>query len=139
MQDMMAGVADVVRRNGRRLNLDGGRLDTRMVAKYIDDGLPMMWSMYSLPEVNQTITARSKDREQVADWDSYLDRISEARRQARRLRPSREMGHVCMIIGYNRETAEIAISDSWGPQYAERWITEEEAQAISQGRFVIVN
>jgi hypothetical protein len=38
-----------------------------------------------------------------------------------------------MIIGYNRETGEIAISDSWGPEFAERWLTLEEAEAISQG------
>jgi hypothetical protein len=38
-----------------------------------------------------------------------------------------------MIIGYNKKTNELAITDSWGPNYAERWITVEEAQAISQG------
>jgi hypothetical protein len=38
-----------------------------------------------------------------------------------------------LITGYNRETREIAISDSWGAAFSERWLTEEEAQAVNQG------
>jgi hypothetical protein len=47
-------------------------------------------------------------------------------------------GHVCLITGFNAETGEIALSDSWGPDYEERWITEEEAAAISQGSMAVV-
>jgi hypothetical protein len=43
-----------------------------------------------------------------------------------------------MIIGYNSKTDEIAISDSWGPQFAERWITTDEANAISQNEFTVI-
>ena len=28
---------------------------------------------------------------------------------------------------------ELATSDSWGPEFIERWITVEEARALSQG------
>jgi hypothetical protein len=42
-------------------------------------------------------------------------------------------GHVCLLIGCNRKTGELATSDSWGPEFAERWITLEEARALSQG------
>ncbi len=44
-----------------------------------------------------------------------------------------------MIIGYNRATGEVAISDSWGPAFAERWLTFEEAEAVSHGEFTIVH
>jgi hypothetical protein len=47
-------------------------------------------------------------------------------------------GHACMIIGYNEETEEIATSDSWGPEFEERWMTVEEAEAISQGTMQIL-
>jgi len=40
--------------------------------------------------------------------------------------------HLCMIIGYNSRTKEIATSDSWGKEFAERWLTLEEAAALSQ-------
>jgi hypothetical protein len=43
-----------------------------------------------------------------------------------------------LIIGYNRATDEIALSDSWGPSYAERWITADEAEAISQSAMAAI-
>ena len=58
---------------------------------------------------------------------------------ARRFRVDRASGHVCMIIGHNKQTGEIAVSDSWGPEYAERWVTPEEARAVSQGTFQVIN
>ena len=44
-----------------------------------------------------------------------------------------------MIIGYNKKTGEIATSDSWGPNYRERWMTEEEILAISMGEMLIIS
>ena len=37
-----------------------------------------------------------------------------------------------MIIGYNKATNEIAVSDSWGPSYAERWVPVEQMEQVSQ-------
>jgi hypothetical protein len=43
-----------------------------------------------------------------------------------------------MIIGYNEETNEIAVSDSWGKNYSVRWIHVHEAEAVSnKGGYVI--
>jgi hypothetical protein len=55
------------------------------------------------------------------------------------LKPDDTKSHVALIIGYNKETNEIAFSDSWGEQYKERWITLEEAEVICQGRFYAVS
>lgn len=44
-----------------------------------------------------------------------------------------------MTIGNNEKTGEIAASDSWGPEFAERWMTEEEANAVSQGQLMVIN
>ncbi len=38
-----------------------------------------------------------------------------------------------MIIGYNATTNEIAISDSWGREFTERWMSIGTADKISQG------
>ena len=43
-----------------------------------------------------------------------------------------------MIIGYNEKSREIALSDSWGSEYRERWMTEEEAAAIKQGSMATI-
>jgi hypothetical protein len=43
-----------------------------------------------------------------------------------------------MIIGYNEQTSEIAVSDSWGPRYGLRWVHIDIAKAVtSRGGFVI--
>jgi len=135
---MMAGASDLVRAAGRRMSKTGGRLTPRMVSRYIDQGMPLLWSMYVIRDVNRGITERSAQRRKIEDWNAYKETLETARREARRIRIDRDGGHMCMIIGYNAETDEIAISDSWGPQFAERWITIEEANAISQNDFTII-
>lgn len=46
----------------------------------------------------------------------------------------RSNGHMRLIIGYNAATEELAISDSWGLAFAERWMYVGTAVKISQGR-----
>lgn len=136
---MQFGVTDVIRRNGRRILNEGGRITTRSISRYIDQGLPIMWQMYALDTLDLTITMRSFHRQAVTDWDAYQEMLKPWRAAARRLRKYDGGMHVCMIIGYNDITKEIAISDSWGPVFAERWITEEEANAITSGQSFIVS
>lgn len=135
---MSAGAAEIVARNGRRLSASGGRITTQAVARFIDNGLPILWAMYAAEEVEKAISLRTEQRRQITDWTAYAKTLEPVRRDARRIRPGRDDAHVCMIIGYNPKTDEIAISDSWGPQFAERWITTEEANAISQNEFTVI-
>ena len=95
--------------------------------------------MYVVEQLDENVTNRTRQRATVTDWQPYKAMLKPMRTAARRIRVDRENGHVCMIIGYNSDTDEIAISDSWGPRYAERWITAEEANAISQGEFTIIS
>jgi hypothetical protein len=46
---------------------------------------------------------------------------------------------MCIVIGYNEKTGELAVSDSWGPQFADRWVTEEEAVAVTEGSLMVIN
>jgi hypothetical protein len=137
--NMMYGVSDVIRRNGRRIVTDGGRITTRSVARSIDQGLPMIWQMMVVDEVNESVTSRSLQRLSVTDWAAYQELLKPWRSAARRIRKNEGGAHICMIIGYNDETKEIAISDSWGPEFSERWITEEEANMISNGQVFLVS
>lgn len=138
VESMMMGVSDIVRRNGRRITMEGGRLTTQSVARTIDRGLPLLWSMVSMTDINESINGRTLQRKSVTDWAAYQEMLKPQRAAARRIRKDLEESHVCMIIGYNEKTGELAVSDSWGPEYAERWITEEEANAISLGELVVV-
>ena len=49
------------------------------------------------------------------------------------------MKHACLIIGYNEDTGEIAVSDSWGAEYEERWVSAEHAQQVSQGLIYLIS
>lgn len=135
---IIAGAKELVTRAGRRLDEEKGAISVRSVAKYIDKGLPIMWAMFVDKATNHSVTERFRQRAN-ADMKTWNDSLADIRKAARKIKIDSENAHVCMIIGYNADTNEIAISDSWGPAFTERWITIEEANAISQGAFMIVN
>ena len=68
----------------------------------------------------------------ITNWNDWATKFLPALKKGAPLKPEPEYGHVCLIIGYNEKTREIAITDSWGPAATERWMTEEEARQIMQ-------
>lgn len=131
-------VESLVKKNKRRLDQEKPSLDPKDLASSIDKGLPLMWAMYIDRSLDSEITARSLERKDVTDWKDWNDQLKSHRKKAKSIKPDPENGHVCMIIGYNEITQEIATSDSWGPDFKERWLTVEEAEAISQGDIRII-
>lgn len=138
-REIAAGASEIIRRNGRRVTPQGGRLRVEDVARTIDKGLPLLWAMFVVDEVNDQVTARSRVRKSVTDWEQWKRDLDPVRKAARNINAREGGGHVCMIIGYNKDTREIAVSDSWGPQFAERWMTEEEVAAVSQGECSVIS
>jgi hypothetical protein len=134
-----AGARQAIVFAGRTMEAASLRLDPVGIARYIDRGLPIMWAMFSTDEFNAAANSRKKARAEMSDPAAWKQQLAGARRAARRFRIDRASGHVCMIIGYNKQTGEIAVSDSWGPEFAERWVTQEEASAVSQGSFQVIN
>ena len=96
----------------------------------IDAGKPILFTHYSTREFNRRVDERMIHRIAVTDWEGWKSRFLPSMRNSVPLKHDRESGHVCLIIGYNEKTGEIAISDSWGPSATERWMTEEEARQI---------
>jgi hypothetical protein len=127
-----AGASQAVIQAGRRIESPVMKLDATSVSRFIDRGLPIMWSMFSTQEFNNAVNGRMEARKSTNDTAAWKKVLADARRQVRKIRPDRDSGHVCMVTGYNKQTGEIAISDSWGLEFAERWITPEEAAAVSQ-------
>lgn len=133
------GARDAVIRGGRRLESEAGKVSVRTAEKYINRGIPIMWAMFSMDSLNNELNARMSQRVSMTDplaWKKSLDPI---RKAAKKIPVDDKQGHMCMIIGYNELTGEIAVSDSWGPRFAERWMTEEEALAVSQGQLMAIN
>lgn len=110
----------------------------RTIQKYIDKGLPMIWTMFSSNAYNQYANQRTQDRKLVTDWETW-GKDTQTSAQGTELSKDITSAHACMIIGYNKATDEIAVSDSWGPAYNERWISAEQAEQVSQGSIYLVS
>jgi hypothetical protein len=110
----------------------------RTIQKYIDKGLPMIWTMFSSNAYNQYANQRTQDRKLATDWETW-SKDTQTSARATELAKDITSAHACMIIGYNKATGEIAVSDSWGPAYNERWISAEQAEQVSQGSIYLVS
>lgn len=132
-------VTSICSSKGRRARTeDLGSLKMRKIKRFIDAGTPIMWSMRSLDLYNDTANRRSRERESVTDWAAYAEKIAEeAEENVDRLQ-SQNSYHLCMIIGYNEQTNELAVSDSWGKRYTIRWIHIDEAEAVTSGRGYVI-
>ena len=98
----------------------------------IDAGKPLLFTHYSTEEFNKRVNERMTHRIAVTNWEDWSTRFLPSLKKTIPLKPDPEYGHICLIIGYNEKTREIAISDSWGRGAKERWMTEEEARQIKQ-------
>ncbi len=86
-------------------------------------------------EVANKRTAERARRKNLAGWGAKT--AAEAEKVVPRLSNDTNL-HICMIVGYNEKTRELAVSDSWGPSYELRWINIDIAKAVTtRGGFVI--
>jgi len=136
--DVIEAVGETVRRHGRRVSRLAGKPDAATVSSWIEAGVPLLWAMNTSEVIDNLINKHTRERAAVTDWAAWKESLRAVRREARQLSRQTATGHVCLIVGYNRATGEIAVSDSWGPGYEERWLTVEEAAAISQGSMAVV-
>ncbi|MCX6856059.1 MAG: C39 family peptidase [Verrucomicrobia bacterium] len=134
---LLEGMADQIRSKRRSFDSWQGPLKLKDLNKYIDKGVPVMWALFSTKEFNELANKRTEERQTVSDWASWKSKVTQEA-LTNSLPKDTETGHVVLIIGYNKDTNEFAFSDSWGERYKERWITFQEAEKISQGRFYVV-
>lgn len=137
MQLLLQGIERHIRNKGRAFSSWEGELKMRDIAKQIDKGVPIMWTLYSTKDFNKTANARKKERASTTDWKGWKEKVAAAASSSS-LQRDDETRHVVLIIGYNAETNEIAFSDSWGDNFKERWITLAEAERVSQHHFYVV-
>lgn len=126
-EEMVDATEGLLSYNGRSVEDVDDPLEIETISEYIDDGLPVMWSYASSRifqfEVNQN-TARRNGKE-----------ISEKKRPGIN---SGYGGHICLITGYNEKTSEIAISDSWGPKFNERWFPASLIDDMERYRMYVI-
>jgi hypothetical protein len=134
---LLEGVGRDIKRKGRSFDKWNGPMKIKDLAKYIDKGIPVMWTMYSTKAWNKTADKRTRKRREITDWSEWKAAMTEVSKNASLVKDD-QRGHVVLIIGYNADTGEIAFSDSWGERFKERWMTLVEAEQISQSSFYVV-
>ncbi len=120
-RNIIAAAKNIISSNGRKLKDIHSEPTLDNVAEYIDMGLPIMWRFRSTPSFQRTAnncTAVRNGKEPMEKKSGQNEDSSSG-------------GHICLIIGYNGQTGEIAISDSWGPKFAERWVPLPDMQKVS--------
>jgi len=136
-ETMAEGLDRYVRRQGRHLDKAALKFSINGVARYLDEGRPIIWGLYSTRAFNELANTLSDARQDTTDWTKWKKTVASA--DVSSLGPSSATGHACLIIGYNKATNEIAFTDSWGPRFAERWVPLSAAQKISQDEFWVVS
>ena len=138
LEAIRAGANQSIAAAGRRIVQEQIRWDPNAIARFIDKGLPIIWAMFSTDEFNSAANSRQAARSGTPDPATWKKELAEVRKSARKFHADKSKAHVCLIIGYNKQTGEVALSDSWGPAFAERWVTFEEAKAVSQDIFYVI-
>ena len=105
-----------------------GEINFKSIKKYIDLGVPILWCMYTNDKY-YAIVQKSR-----AERDSYKDLRTWIRSLKKQNVPSRGGAHICIIVGYNKKTGEIAVSNSWGDnEIKPGWVPLKTARKVSQG------
>ncbi|MBK1883188.1 hypothetical protein JIN85_12235 [Luteolibacter pohnpeiensis] len=139
VEKLLENVRSQVYRKGRRPKDEHVKnLKIRDVKRYIDEGIPVMWTLCSVKDYNKVANEDTQARVAVKDWQTYAATIAEtAKTVAKQDKPS-EAYHICMIVGYNEATNELAVSDSWGPSYERRWVPVGVADWASNGGLFMI-
>ncbi len=140
VEKLLENIRSIVYRKGRRTRDERPKeLRIREVKRYIDDGIPVMWTMKSVGEYNKAANDNTGKRGSVTDWAAYAQQIAAAAETTAKLPKPDEAHHICMIVGYNEATNELAVSDSWGRSFERRWVPVPVADwASSGGLFMIL-
>jgi hypothetical protein len=132
-------VQDLVSHYGRQIEPVDPVLTIPHLAAYLDRGIPLVWACNSPPSLEREITERSQKRKNYDNWPEYKKESLDFQNHYAREFPADEgqsasaYSHLRLIIGYNPDTQEVAISDSYGAWAQERWMTLLEANAVSLG------
>ena len=103
------------------------------ISALVDKGIPVCWTLLSTKPYTERMVANTEKRQKEADFDSYISFIKDQKK----LPKLRDGAHICLIIGYNKKSKELAVSNSWGDSFAISWVRFDDAKTVSHNLFVI--
>lgn len=128
--DLFGVLSGPLGETGARLAKDACGETMGEIKAHIDQGQPLSWGLFSSQEFNLRADDRTRRRKVVTDWNKWADELTIFRATAIKL-AVRENAHSALIVGYNERTREVAVSDSWGENFAVRWLTIEEVHSAA--------
>ena len=137
VRSIVTEIQSLVRRKGARVKEEEvKKLSVRYVKSKIDKGIPILWTMSSGEHYSAPTNANTKLRKE-GDRAAHLVWLAE-QEEAYSKKKKPETNHVCMIIGYNEETNELAVSDSWGERFNIRWTPLSVANWVNYGQLITI-
>ncbi len=107
-------------------------LSMNSISNMVDKGIPICWTMFSTDQYYQRMVSNTVKRKNT-NFDAYCDEI----KKQDKIKKISDGAHICLIIGYNKTSKELAVSNSWGDNYEITWVRFEDAKIVSRGLFVI--
>lgn len=104
-------------------------LSMNTIIQNIDNGYPLFWTIDG--DLNKVYSFSGANRSKAASpdaWKRMLKNFS--------VNDFPSCGHVLLIIGYNRKTGEIAVSNSWG-NTKPQWVEFRYAKRVSRAGTVV--
>ncbi len=136
---LLDNVKHQVLSKGRRIKEESlKQLHIRDIKRYVDEGIPLMWTLCSMDEYNDIADKNTAARASVTDWKAHATEIAAAHADLAKAAKPDANHHICMIIGYNEATQEIAVSDSWGTRFERRWVPLPVADWASAGSIFMI-
>ena len=131
---VMTGFEECLRPRGLRWARFPQAIRPTNLKRSIDLGLPLLWSVWDAPLVEETINDRTIQRAGTADPQLWQEALKGWRKLAKRQSvPPAAASRPCWIVGYNELTDEIAISDCSGlPQRTLQWLTLPDVDLLSE-------
>lgn len=130
--------SQVINKARRMRDLTWNAIRVKDVKTYIDDGIPIMWTMMATDEYGRIASGNTTARRKVGDWAEYARAVKALGAEYERKPKPAENHHICLIVGYNEATDEIAVSDSWGPAFACRWVPAKVATWVSMEQLYVI-
>lgn len=139
VERLLENVRSQVYAKGRRTKDDSlKQLRLRDIRRYLDEGIPVMWTLHSVEAYNDIANELTAKRATVSDWSTYAaETATKAAEVVASPKPDGN-NHICMIVGYNETTGEIAVSDSWGARFERRWVPLAVADWASMGTIFMI-
>ena len=136
---LLEGIRSQVYSKGRRpKDEDVKDLKIRDIKRYIDQGVQVMWTMCSMDAYNEQADKNTEKRKSVTDWTAYAAEIAADTASFADKEKPEDNRHICMIIGYNEKTNELAVSDSWGARFELRWVPLPVANWANAGHLFMI-